>query len=169
MFLCSVRMRTGSGEHQLSVYEQKTDIEGCAEAKALCVLAQLAASEKGALGYKLLVGLALGALGIFYACLWMYYQYHLCASLTLFSACFEVNQWTHAYAVNFSVAYGRSRNLALLVSPAWCRTKQCYDFRFTAICLDCRGFRTRGDVRRLRHSKASRLLEVLGLQKAKAY
>ncbi|BDA51107.1 hypothetical protein COCOBI_17-3270 [Coccomyxa sp. Obi] len=72
------------------------------------LLEELAASERGALGYKLLVGLALGVLAIFYACLWMYYQYHL-------------------------------------------------------------GFRSRGDVRRLRHSKASRLLEVLGVQKEKAY
>ncbi|CAL8466213.1 g5749 [Coccomyxa elongata] len=72
------------------------------------LLEELAASERGAVGYKLLVGLALGALAIFYACLWMYYQYHL-------------------------------------------------------------GFRSQGDVRRLRHSKASRLLELVGVRKAKAY
>lgn len=54
----------------------------------VCVsLVQLAASERGALGYKLLIGLALGALAIFYACLWMYYQYHLCVCLTLFFHC----------------------------------------------------------------------------------
>ena len=40
---------------------------------------QLAASERGTLGYKLLIGLALGAMGVFYACLWVYYQYQTCA------------------------------------------------------------------------------------------
>ncbi|EIE21279.1 hypothetical protein COCSUDRAFT_57182 [Coccomyxa subellipsoidea C-169] len=39
------------------------------------LLVQLAASEKGTLGYKLLIGLALGAMAIFYACLWVYHQY----------------------------------------------------------------------------------------------
>ncbi|KAK9902033.1 hypothetical protein WJX75_001778 [Coccomyxa subellipsoidea] len=72
------------------------------------LLEQLAASERGTLGYKLLIGLALGAMGVFYACLWVYYQYQT-------------------------------------------------------------GFRSRGDVRRLRRKKTNKFLEFFGIHKSKAH